>query len=160
LTETFESVAEARRSRIDSSDTSNLINAADFLCDVFMQVPANFMQQSCSFDWSVFISYCQWVTSFSLDHVFKMNNSGSERSMPESILQDSADSIEMFLEDYFRGIPDQTELKTRTNRIVDNLFHCMENYLSHLGIEQGLKGKGLSAGVSALVGMNSRRTDY
>jgi hypothetical protein len=46
------------------------------------------------------------------------------------MLQDSADSIEMFLEDYFRGIPDQTQLKTRINHIVDNLFYCMEDYLS------------------------------
>ena len=142
LTKTFESVADAhRRSRIDSSDTPKLINTADFLVDVFRQVPTNFEQQSRSFDRSVSSSYYKWVTSFSVDHVFTMNNPGSERRTSVSMLQDSADSIEMFLEDYFRGIPDQTELKSRTNHIVDDLFHCMEDYLSHLGIEQGLEGK-------------------
>src|SRR5437762_1117511 len=90
-----------------------------------------------------------------------MNNSGSERSTSESMLQDSSDSIEMILEDYFRGMHDQTELKTRINQIVHDLFHCMEDDLSHLEIEECLEGKGLCAGISGLVGMNTQegRTD-
>ena len=157
LTKTFESVAEAhRRLRIHSSDTPKSINIAEFLSDVFVQVPTNFMQQSRSFAPSVSISYSKWIISFMYDHVYKMNNFRSERSTSESMLQNSVDSVEMFLEDYFRGIPDQTELKTRTNQIVDNLFHCMEDYLSHPGIEQGLDDEGLSAGISGLVDMNTQ----
>ena len=55
------------------------------------------------------------------------------------MLQDSADSIEMFLEDYFRGIPDQTELKTRIDEIVGHLLYCMEEHLSGLVSQEGLE---------------------
>ena len=157
LTETFEFVAEAhRRLRIHSSDTPKSINTAGFLFDVFMKVSTDFVQQSGSFDRSVSSSYYKWITSFSADHVITMNNSGSERSTSKSMLQDSADSIEMFLEDYFREILDQTELKTRVNQIADNLFHCMEDYLSHPEIERDLDDEVLSAGISGLVGMNTQ----
>ena len=153
LTKTFESVAEAhRRSHIDSSDTTKLINPSNFLFNVFQQVLVNFETRQ-SFDQLVFTSYVKWVMSFTLAHVLTMNNSGRTS---KSMLQDSADSIEMFLEDYFRGIPDQTQLKTRINQIVDDLFYCMEDHLSHPGIEESLEGKGLCAGISGLVGMNTQ----
>ena len=114
----------------------------------------NFLQECRSFPPSVSISYSQWITSFMTDHVLPMNYPGSERSMSKIMLQDYVDSVEMFLEDYFRGILDQTEFKTRTEQIVDDLFHCMEDYLSHSGIKRGLDSEESSAGISGFVGMN------
>ena len=145
-----------RREDFGSSDTPKSINIAEFLSDVFAQVLTNFLQQSRSFTPSVSISYSKWILSFMDDHVYTMNNFRSEKSTSESMFQNSADSVEMFLEDYFRGLLDQTELKTRVNQIADNLFHCMEDYLSHPGIEQGLDDEGLSAGISGLVDMNTQ----
>ena len=81
---------------------------------------------------------------FSGNHVITLNNSGSHRNSPTSLLQDSNDSIEMFLEDYFCGILDQTELETRINQIIGDLVHCMEDFLSRLVSKQDLEDKELS----------------
>ena len=61
-----------------------------------------------------------------------LNISGSESGSPASMLQDSnlMDSLEMFLEDYFHGNLNQTELETCTNQIIGDLIHCMEDFLS------------------------------
>lgn len=135
LTKNFLSIAEAQRlSHSHSSDPPKFINTAVFLSCVFAQV----IQQIFSFDLPVYTSYYQWITLFSSNHVITLNNSGSNRNSPTSLLQDSNDSIEMFLEDYFCGIHDQTELETRTNQIIGDLVHCMEDYLSHLVSEQDL----------------------
>src|SRR5439155_14402986 len=118
----------------------------------FEQVKPDFHRFIRSFDWSVKISYDQWITLFSYDHVLTLNNSGSKTSM----LQDSADSIEMFLEEFFRGILEPTESETRIKQIVGDLILCMDEFLSCLAIEQGQKDKQQSARDIGLVGMNTQ----
>ena len=153
LTKTFLSVAEAQRlSHLDSSDSPKFINTAGFLYRVFAQV----IQEISLFDWPVCAPYYQWITLFSSNHVVTLNNSGSDRKSPSSLLQDSNDGIEMFLEDYFCGILDQTELETRTNQIIGDLVHCMEDFLFRLVSEQDLEDKELSGKVAGLVDINSQ----
>ena len=89
---------------------------------------------------------------FSSDHVLNLNNSWSGPNSLSSMLQNSTDSIEMFLEDYFHGNIDQTELETRTDQIVGDIILCMEEFLSCLVPEQAPPKKGLSSKVDGSLG--------
>src|SRR5436309_1956019 len=143
VTKTFKSVAEDQRlSHTDSSDTSKSINPAQFLFDVLIEVTKKLKQPMASFDRSVYVTYCRWITMFSSDHVLKLNDSWSGPNSLSSMLQNSTDSIEMFLEDYFRGNIDQTELEIRANQIVGDIILCMEEFLSCLVPEQAPEKKG------------------
>lgn len=91
---------------------------------------------------------------FSFDHVVESDKPRSEPSSLTSMLQNSIDSIEMFLEDYFRGNLDRPELETRADQIVSDVILCMEEFLSRLVGEGTPENKGLSSKVDGSVGMS------
>jgi len=140
LANTFVSVAEADRSSYrDSSDPDKSIDVVEFLWNVFHQLGHALKQQPSLFGRPVYSSLLHWISRFISDALFTTSASGS--NVPTGLLEASYDTIENFLDDYFHGNLDQSELATRTNPIVDDLVRWMEEVLSRLVSEQGLRDK-------------------
>ena len=141
-------VAEAQRpSHRDSSDPDKSIDVVEFLWHVFNQLGLALVQQASLFGRPVYPSFLHWITSFMSGAL--LTNSDSASNVPIGLHEASYDTIESFLEDYFHGNLDQSELATRTNQIVDDLVRWMEGFLSRLVSEQGVQDKESSGRVFA-----------